>query len=130
MKNATNIIERYEQEQIAKLSANKIIPEFKAGDTVRVNVRVVEGTTERLQAFEGVVIAKRNRGLHSSFLVRKVTFGEGVERRFMIYSPLTHDIQVIRRGIVRRAALYYIRGLSGKASRIKERIIKDRVTKV
>ncbi len=116
-----NIIEKYEQEQIAKYTANKVIPEFKAGDSVRVNVKIVEGATERLQPFEGLVIAKRNRGLHSSFLVRKVIHGEGVERRFKVYSPLIHDITVTKRGIVRRAALYYIRGLSGKAARIKEK---------
>ncbi|WPY01176.1 50S ribosomal protein L19 [Candidatus Trichorickettsia mobilis] len=117
-----NIIDRFEQQQIAKLTTNKVIPEFKAGDTVNVSVRITEGTTERLQSYEGVVIARRNRGLTSSFVVRKISHGEGVERRFMTYSPLVQAITVVKRGIVRRAKLYYLRERSGKAARIKERL--------
>ncbi len=101
---------------------NKEIPEFSAGDTVVVQVKVKEGTRERLQAFEGVVIAKRNRGLNSSFTVRKISHGEGVERVFQTYSPVVNSIQVKRRGDVRRAKLYYLRGRTGKAARIKEKI--------
>ncbi|HHJ11994.1 MAG TPA: 50S ribosomal protein L19, partial [Chromatiales bacterium] len=101
---------------------NKEIPEFGAGDTVVVQVRVKEGNRERLQAFEGVVIAKRNRGLNSSFTVRKISHGEGVERVFQTYSPLVSEIQVKRRGDVRRAKLYYLRELTGKAARIKEKL--------
>ena len=117
----TNMIEQFEQDQIGKLTENKEVPEFRAGDTVRVSVRVIDGTTERLQAYEGVVIAKRSRGVTSSFVVRKVSHGEGVERRFMTYSPIVAKIDVIKRGIVRRAKLFYLRELSGKAARIKER---------
>ena len=117
-----NLIEKFEQEQIAKYAANKKIPEFKAGDSVRVSVKVIDGTTERLQAYEGVVIAKRNRALTSSFVVRKISHGEGVERRFMIYSPIVHSIEVTKRGIVRRAKLYYLRQRSGKSARIKEKL--------
>lgn len=117
-----NIIEQFEQAEIKKFSANKSIPDFKAGDTVKVSVRVTEGTNERLQTYEGVVIAKRNRGINSSFLVRKMSHGEGVERRFMTYSPLIQGISVVRRGIVRRAKLYYLRQRSGKSARIREAI--------
>lgn len=115
-----NIIQQFEQEQIKKLTENKTIPDFKAGDTVRVNIRIKEGATERIQAYEGVVIAKRNRALTSSFLVRKISHGEGVEKRFMTYSPMIHSIDVVKRGVVRRAKLYYLRQRSGKAARIKE----------
>lgn len=101
---------------------NKEIPEFSPGDTIVVQVKVKEGTRERLQAFEGVVIAKRNRGLNSSFTVRKISHGEGVERVFQTYSPVVNSIEVKRRGDVRRAKLYYLRGLTGKAARIKEKI--------
>jgi len=101
---------------------DKEIPEFSPGDTVVVQVRVKEGTRERLQAFEGVVIAKRNRGLNSSFTVRKISHGEGVERVFQTYSPVVNSVQVKRRGDVRRAKLYYLRGRTGKAARIKEKI--------
>lgn len=111
------VIEAIEKEQITKE-----VPEFSPGDTVVVQVRVKEGTRERLQAFEGVVIAKRNRGLNSSFTVRKISHGEGVERVFQTYSPVVSEIQVKRRGDVRRAKLYYLRGLTGKAARIKEKI--------
>ena len=119
----TNIIEQFEKDQIEKLIENKKLPEFRAGDTVRVSVRVIDGTTERLQAYEGVVIAKRNRGITSSFVVRKVSHGEGVERRFMTYSPIIAKINVVKRGVVRRAKLFYLRELSGKAARIRERKI-------
>ena len=113
----SKVIESIEQEQMAKE-----IPGFAPGDTVVVQVKVKEGNRERLQAFEGVVIAKRNRGLNSSFTVRKISHGEGVERVFQTYSPLVSEIQVKRRGDVRRAKLYYLRGRTGKAARIKEKI--------
>ena len=115
-----NLIEQLEQEEIARLG--KVIPVFAPGDTVVVQVRVKEGNRERLQAFEGVVIARRNRGLNSSFTVRKISHGEGVERVFQTYSPLIAEIQVKRRGDVRRAKLYYMRERRGKAARIKEKI--------
>jgi large subunit ribosomal protein L19 len=113
----SKVIEAIEQEQM-----NKEIPEFSPGDTVIVQVKVKEGERERLQAFEGVVIAKRNRGLNSSFTVRKVSHGEGVERVFQTYSPVVDSVKVKRRGDVRRAKLYYLRGRTGKAARIKEKI--------
>ena len=116
----TNIIESLEQEQIAKLAASKSIPDFSPGDTVKVNVKVIEGTRERLQAYEGVVIARRNAGLSSSFTVRKISYGEGVERIFPLYSPNVAEIEVIRRGDVRRAKLYYLRDRRGKSARIAE----------
>jgi large subunit ribosomal protein L19 len=114
----TNIIAILENEQMSKE-----IPDFRSGDTVIVQVKVKEGNRERLQAFEGLVIAKRNRGLNSSFTVRKISHGEGVERVFQTYSPLIAGIQVKRRGDVRRAKLYYMRNLRGKAARIKEKIV-------
>ena len=117
-----NLIEKIEQEEIARLSANKNIPSFAPGDTVVVSVNVVEGTRKRTQAFEGVVIAKRNRGLNSSFIVRKISSGEGVERTFQTYSPLIASVEVKRRGDVRRAKLYYLRDRSGKSARIKEKL--------
>ncbi|MCH8070826.1 MAG: 50S ribosomal protein L19 [Proteobacteria bacterium] len=113
----SKIIDALEKEQI-----NTEIPDFSAGDTVIVQVRVKEGSRERLQAFEGIVIAKRNRGLNSSFTVRKISHGEGVERVFQTHSPAVSQIQVKRRGDVRRAKLYYLRGRTGKAARIKEKI--------
>ena len=113
----SKIIEAIEQEQMGKE-----IPEFSPGDTVIVQVKVREGSRERLQAFEGVVIAKRNRGLNSSFTVRKISHGEGVERVFQTYSPVVDSVKVKRRGDVRRAKLYYLRGRTGKAARIKEKI--------
>jgi large subunit ribosomal protein L19 len=113
----SKLIEAIEQEQMSK-----DIPEFSPGDTVVVQVKVKEGSRERLQAFEGVVIAKRNRGLNSSFTVRKISHGEGVERVFQTYSPTVNSITVKRRGDVRRAKLYYLRGRTGKAARIKEKI--------
>jgi large subunit ribosomal protein L19 len=117
-----NFIEALEKEEIARLSANKSIPEFAPGDTVVVSVNVVEGTRKRVQAYEGVVIARRNRGLNSSFIVRKISSGEGVERTFQLYSPLIAGIEVKRRGDVRRAKLYYLRERSGKSARIKEKL--------
>jgi large subunit ribosomal protein L19 len=118
----SNVIKQYEKEQIEKLTKRKEVSEFRAGDTVRVSVRVIDGTAaERLQAYEGVVIAKRNKGLTSSFVVRKVSHGEGVERRFLTYSPIVAKIDVVKRGVVRRAKLFYLRDLSGKAARITER---------
>ncbi|CAM3752511.1 50S ribosomal protein L19 [Polynucleobacter arcticus] len=117
-----NLIEKIEQEEIARLMANKVLPSFAPGDTVVVGVSVVEGTRKRIQAFEGVVIAKRNRGLNSSFIVRKISSGEGVERTFQTYSPLIASIEVKRRGDVRRAKLYYLRDRSGKSARIKEKL--------
>lgn len=119
-----NILEKFDQAQMEKLSANKLIPEFAPGDTVKVNVRIIEGANERLQTFEGVVIARRNAGVGSSFVVRKISHGEGVERKFMIYSPIVHSISVVRRGVVRRAKLYYLRNLKGKAARIRERKVR------
>ena len=115
-----NMIEQLEQEEIARLG--KTVPEFAPGDTVVVQVKVKEGNRERLQAFEGVVIAKRNRGLNSAFTVRKISHGEGVERVFQTYSPSIATIQVKRKGDVRRAKLYYLRGRTGKAARIKEKV--------
>ena len=117
MSNKNLIIQAIEKEQM-----DKDIPAFGAGDTVVVQVKVKEGNRERLQAFEGVVIAKRNRGLNSSFTVRKISHGEGVERVFQTYSPIVDSIKVKRRGDVRRAKLYYLRGRTGKAARIKEKI--------
>jgi large subunit ribosomal protein L19 len=115
-----DLIATLEQEEIARL--NKEIPTFAPGDTVIVSVNVVEGSRKRVQAYEGVVIAKRNRGLNSSFIVRKVSSGEGVERTFQLYSPLIAKIEVKRRGDVRRAKLYYLRQRSGKSARIKEKL--------
>lgn len=117
-----NLIAQLEQEEIARLG--KTIPEFAPGDTVIVKVKVKEGNRERLQAYEGVVIAKRNRGLNSSFIVRKISSGEGVERTFQTYSPLVAAIEVKRRGDVRRAKLYYLRERSGKSARIKEKLVR------
>ncbi|HEX3405525.1 MAG TPA: 50S ribosomal protein L19 [Acetobacteraceae bacterium] len=116
-----NIIQRYEAEQIARLTANRAVPDFSPGDTVRVAVKVVEGERTRTQAFEGVCIGRSNKGLNSNFTVRKISYGEGVERVFPLYSPLIAEISVIRRGDVRRAKLYYLRGRSGKSARIAER---------
>ena len=115
-----NLIQQLEKEEIERLG--KQIPEFAPGDTVVVHVNVVEGNRKRAQAYEGVVIAKRNRGLNSSFIVRKISSGEGVERTFQTYSPLIASIEVKRRGDVRRAKLYYLRSRSGKSARIKEKL--------
>ena len=116
-----NTVQQLEQEQLAKLTEDRKIPDFSPGDTVRVNVKVVEGTRERVQAFEGVCIGKKNRGLNSSFTVRKISYGEGVERIFPLYSPRIDSVELVRRGDVRRAKLYYLRGRTGKAARIAEK---------
>lgn len=114
-----NLLTKIEKNHIESLG--KDIPEFKTGDTVKVNVKVVEGTRERIQAYEGVCIARKNAGINSSFTVRKISYGEGVERVFPLYSPRIDSIEVVRRGIVRRAKLYYLRGRTGKAARIAEK---------
>jgi large subunit ribosomal protein L19 len=116
-----NIIQAYEAEQIAKLTAARAVPVFAPGDTLRVSVKVVEGERTRTQAFEGVCIARSNRGLNSNFTVRKISYGEGVERVFPLYAPTIAEIAVVRRGDVRRAKLYYLRGRRGKSARIAER---------
>jgi large subunit ribosomal protein L19 len=118
---AMNLIEEIEQEQIAKLSAGKEIPDFGPGDTVLVNVKVVEGDRSRIQAYEGVCIGRSGRGLNESFTVRKISYGEGVERVFPLYSPMIDSIKVVRRGKVRRAKLYYLRQRRGKSARITEK---------
>ena len=120
-----NLIQKIEQEEVARLGKN--IPDFAPGDTVIVNVNVVEGDRKRVQAYEGVVIAIRNRGLNSSFIVRKISSGEGVERTFQTYSPLIASIELKRRGDVRRAKLYYLRDRSGKSARIREKLETEKV---
>lgn len=122
-----NLIETLEKEEIARLSEGRTIPEFAPGDTVIVSVNVVEGSRKRAQAYEGVVIARRNRGLNSAFTVRKISSGEAVERTFQLYSPQIASIEVKRRGDVRRAKLYYLRNLTGKAARIKEKLVRKAV---
>lgn len=117
-----NAIAKFEQSQIEKLTSGKDIPDFRPGDTVNVGVRIVEGATERVQAYEGVVIARRNAGVNSSFTVRKISHGEGVERKFKLYSPMIQSIKLVKRGIVRRAKLYYLRDRRGKSARIRERL--------
>ena len=116
-----NIIQQFEAEQVARLLAERAVPEFQPGDTLRVAVKVVEGERTRTQAFEGVCIARSNKGLNSNFTVRKISYGEGVERVFPLYSPTIAEIAVVRRGDVRRSKLYYLRGRSGKSARIAER---------
>ena len=116
-----NLLKQIEQEQIEKLTAGKEIPDFGPGDTVIVNVKVVEGERSRLQAYEGVCIARSGGGINQSFTVRKISYGEGVERVFPLYAPMVDSIKVVRRGKVRRAKLYYLRGRRGKAARITER---------
>jgi large subunit ribosomal protein L19 len=116
-----NLIKQIENEQIAKLSAGKEIPDFQPGDTVIVNVKVVEGERSRVQAYEGVCIGRAGGGLNENFTVRKISYGEGVERVFPLYSPMIDSIKIVRRGKVRRAKLYYLRGLRGKSARITER---------
>ena len=116
-----NMIEQIEQEQLASLMEGRSLPDFNPGDTVRVNVKVVEGTRERIQAFEGVCIGRKSRGLNSSFTVRKLSYGEGVERIFPLYSPRVAAVELVRRGDVRRAKLYYLRGRTGKRARIAEK---------
>jgi large subunit ribosomal protein L19 len=120
-----NIIQQFEADQIARLTAKRPVPDFSAGDTLRVAVKVVEGERTRTQAFEGVCIARSNKGVNSNFTVRKISYGEGVERVFPLYSPTIAEITVVRRGDVRRAKLYYLRGRSGKSARIAE---KSRMT--
>ncbi len=115
-----NLIQQIEAEQIAKFMADKKIPQFRAGDTLRVGVKVVEGDRSRVQNYEGVCIARSNKAMGSNFTVRKISFGEGVERVFPLYSPNIESIEVVRRGVVRRAKLYYLRGRSGKSARIAE----------
>ena len=116
-----NLLQQIEREQVEKLAANRPVPKFDPGDTVRVMVRVIEGERERVQAFEGVCIARKNAGINSNFTLRKISYGEGVERVFPLYSPRITAIEVMRRGVVRRAKLYYLRGRTGKAARITER---------
>ena len=116
-----NLLQQIEREQVEKLAASRPVPEFDPGDTVRVMVRVTEGERERVQAFEGVCIARKNAGINSNFTLRKISYGEGVERVFPLYSPRITAIEVIRRGVVRRAKLYYLRGRTGKRARIAER---------
>jgi large subunit ribosomal protein L19 len=116
-----NLLQQIEREQVERLAANRPVPEFEPGDTVRVSLRVVEGERERIQAFEGVCIARKNAGINSNFTLRKISYGEGVERVFPLYSPRITAIEVIRRGVVRRAKLYYLRGRTGKRARIAER---------
>jgi large subunit ribosomal protein L19 len=116
-----NLLQQFEAEQLARLSAARAVPEFAPGDTVRVMVKVVEGERVRTQAYEGLVIARSNRGVNSNFTVRKLSYGEGVERVFPLYSPSLAEIAVVRRGKVRRAKLYYLRGRTGKAARIQEK---------
>ena len=124
-----NIIETLEKEEIARLTQGKTIPSFRAGDTVNVLVNVIEGTHKRTQAYEGVVIAVRNRGLNSSFIVRKISSGEGVDRTFQTYSPMIAGIEVKRHGDVCRSKLYYLRERSGKAARIRERLVRKEAPK-
>lgn len=124
-----NIIKELEAEQMASMANKQDIPEFGPGDTLRVNVKVTEGTRERLQAFEGVCIGRSGGGINENFTVRKISYGEGVERVFQLFSPLVDSIDVIRRGKVRRAKLYYLRGLRGKAARITEKVDYTRTPK-
>ena len=116
-----NLLQTLEAEQLAKLAASRPIPRFDPGDTVRVSVKVVEGERERIQAFEGVCIGRKNAGINSNFTLRKISYGEGVERIFPLYSPRITAIEVVRRGAVRRAKLYYLRGRTGRSARIAER---------
>ena len=116
-----NLLQQLEQEQVEKLAAIRPVPEFQPGDTLRVGVKVVEGERERIQVFEGVCIGRKNAGVNSNFTLRKISYGEGVERIFPLYSPRITSIDVVRRGVVRRAKLYYLRGLTGTAARITER---------
>jgi large subunit ribosomal protein L19 len=117
-----NLAQEFEQDQITKLSEGKKFPKFIAGDTVKVHVKIIEGTTERVQVYEGLCIGRKNRGLGSSFTVRKISHGEGVERIFPLYSPKIANIELVKRGVVRRAKLYYMRDLRGKSARIKTKL--------
>ena len=119
-----DLIKQLEAEQIASVSAKRVLPNFAPGDTVRVNVKVIEGTRERVQAYEGVCIGRQGAGLNESFTVRKISYGEGVERIFPVHGPMIESVDLVRRGRVRRAKLYYLRGLTGKAARIVERTDK------
>lgn len=123
-----NIIDDIEREQMKEISEKRDVPEFSAGDTIKVHLKVVEGTRERIQIFEGLCIAKSNRALNSTFTVRKISNGEGVERVFPVYSPLINKLEVVRRGDVRRAKLYYLRGRSGKKARIAEKRMDNKDT--
>lgn len=116
-----NLLQQLDREQVERLAAARSVPKFEPGDTVRVSLRVVEGERERIQAFEGVCIGRKNAGINSNFMLRKISYGEGVERIFPLYSPRITAIEVVRRGVVRRAKLYYLRGRTGKAARIAER---------
>jgi large subunit ribosomal protein L19 len=116
-----NLLQQLDREQVERLAAARPVPKFEPGDTVRVSLRVVEGERERIQAFEGVCIGRKNAGINSNFTLRKISYGEGVERIFPLYSPRVTAIEVVRRGVVRRAKLYYLRGRTGKAARIAER---------
>ncbi|MSP48515.1 MAG: 50S ribosomal protein L19 [Alphaproteobacteria bacterium] len=116
-----NLLQTLDKEQADKLAAKREVPDFGPGDTLKVNVKVIEGTRERVQAYEGVCIARKNAGINSSFTVRKISYGEGVERVFPLFSPMVGSIEVVRRGKVRRAKLYYLRGRTGKSARIVER---------
>jgi large subunit ribosomal protein L19 len=124
-----NIIEQIDREQQEALEAKRAVPEFAPGDTVRVNVKVKEGQRERVQAYEGVCISRSGAGIHESFTVRKISYGEGVERVFPLYSPMIDSIDVVRRGAVRRAKLYYLRGRRGKSARIAEKVDHKRTKK-
>jgi large subunit ribosomal protein L19 len=121
-----NLLQTLEHEQVEKLKAKRAVPDFAPGDTLRVNVKVIEGSRERVQAYEGVCIARSNAGINSSFTVRKISYGEGVERVFPLYSTMVAGIEVVRRGKVRRAKLYYLRGRTGKSARISERQARER----
>jgi large subunit ribosomal protein L19 len=123
-----NLLQEIEQENIDKLKPEAGFPDFRAGDTIRVRVKVVEGTRERIQAFEGVCIGRKNAGINSSFRVRKISYGEGVERVFQLYSPRIEGVDIVRQGRVRRSKLYYLRNLQGKAARIVERVRKVKNT--
>jgi large subunit ribosomal protein L19 len=124
-----NIIQQLDKEQADALAAKRPIPDFRPGDTLRVNVKVTEGTRTRIQAYEGVVIGRANSGINENVTVRKISYGEGVERVFPLYSPMIDSLEVVRRGKVRRAKLYYLRALRGKSARIAERIDRTRKTK-
>ena len=124
-----NVIEELEKEHVGELTGEKNVPEFSAGDTLRFSVKVVEGERERIQVFEGVCIGRKNAGLNSSFTVRKISYGEGVERVFPLYSPSVAAIEVVRRGDVRRAKLYYLRGRRGKSAWIAEKVTRPAKTK-
>jgi len=119
-----NLLEKFEKDQVSSLLAGKTIPDFKPGDTIKVNVRIIEGSNERVQAYEGLCISRSNGGFGSTFTVRKISYNEGVERKFALYSPRIESITIVKKGIVRRAKLYYMRALKGKAARIKERLYK------